>query len=148
MFIINCSSIILTAAHCICWFGDAKPNGKKIPCRPNRDNPTSLEDHVDQQYAVNNREVKIFYIVGKKEIDDGSYDAHLVHVRLHEVFESKNNARVALKAMVMSTIMKDGRVVKGDGYDIGLIQMQMWDCWSNWKAGSESIEIPDGPIPQ
>ena len=124
------------------------PLGRKIPCRPNRDNPTSLEDHVDQQYAVNNREVKIFYIVGKKEIDDGSYDAHLRHVRLHEILESKNNARLALKAMVMSTITKGSRVVKGDGYDIGLIQMQMWDCWHGWDAGTEGIKMPDRPIPQ
>ena len=138
----------MTAAHCICWFGDAQPNGKKIPCRPNRDNPTSLEDHVDQQYAVKNRELKIFYIVGKKEIDDGSFDAHLTRVRLHEVFENKNNARLALKAMVMSTITEGYRVVKGDGYDIGLIQMQMWDCWRGVDAGTESIKMPNGPIPQ
>ena len=124
------------------------PLGRKIPCRPNRDNPTSLEDHVDQQYAVNNREVKIFYIVGKKEIDDGSFDAHLTRVRLHEILESKNNARLALKAMVMSTITKGSRVVKGDGYDIGLIQMQMWDCWHGWDAGTEGIKMPDRPIPQ
>ena len=122
--------------------------GRKIPCRPNRDNPTSLEDHVDQQYAVKNRELKIFYIVGKKEIDDGSYDAYLRHVRLHEILESKNNARLALKAMVMSTITKGSRVVKGDGYDIGLIQMQMWDCWHGWDAGTEGIKMPDRPIPQ
>ena len=84
----------------------------------------------------------------KKEIDDGSFDAHLTRVRLHEIFESKNNARLALKAMVMSTTTEGNRVVKGDGYDIGLIQMQMWDCWSNWKAGTESIKMPDGPITQ
>ena len=124
------------------------PNGRKIPCRPNRDNPTSLEDHIDQQYAVHNREVKIFYIVGKKEIDDGSFDAHLTRVRLHEIFESKNNARLALKAMVMSTITERNRVVKGDGYDIGLIQMQMWDCWRGGDAGIESIKMPNVPIPQ
>ena len=125
------------------------PMGRKIPCRPNRDNPTSLEDHIDQQYAVNNREVKIFYIVGKKEIDDGSFDAHLTRVRLHEIFESKNNARLALKAMVMSTTTEGNRVVKGDGYDIGLIQMQMWDCWrGGGEAGTESIKMPNGPIPQ
>ena len=120
------------------------PNGRKIPCRPNRDNPTSLEDHIDQQYAVNNREVQIFYIVGKHEIDDGSYDAHQTKSRLHEVLESKNIARVALKAMVMSTITKGSKVVKGDGYDIGLIQMQIWECWRE----TGSIKMPDRPIPQ
>ena len=141
---------ILTAAHCLCWFQDRAQGNQEIPCESNKDGPKSLRDYTDQQRIIESKkqELEIFYLVGETEFPIGDKSTFQApNFKYHKIFEQHQKARRALKAIVMDT-QKEGnnKVILGNGYDIGLIQMQLWDICKDLKVGTNTIKMPDGYI--
>ena len=141
---------ILTAAHCLCWFQDEEAGDREIPCESNKIGHKTLRDYTDQQRMTKDmkQEVQIFYLVGETEfpIDDKS-TFQTPNFKYHKIFEQNPKARRALKAIVMNTFkMGNNEVILGTGYDIGLIQMQLWDICKDLKVGTTTINMPDSYI--
>ena len=147
------TSIILTAAHCLCKIGpvgkDNLIHGELVPCRVNRRNPKGIRDYANQQFTVDqfnaritNLITKFFFIVGENQIDNGLRGTTEETAELLTSFENNPQAGTVENAIAMELTKRGDEIVRG--YDIGLIQMVNACDEINRNAGM--IEMPSGHI--
>ena len=145
------TSIILTAAHCLCKIGpvgsDNLIHGESVPCRVNKRNPKGIRDYANQQFTVDQFNARItrlitkfFFIVGENQIDNGLRGTTEETAELLTSFENNPQAGTVENAIAMELTKRGDEIVRG--YDIGLIQMdEMMKC-----RYDRMIEMPSGHI--
>ena len=147
------TSIILTAAHCLCKIGpvgkDNLIHGELVPCRVNRRNPKGIRDYANQQFTVDQFNARItrlitkfFFIVGENQIDNGLRGTTEETAELLTSFENNPQAGTVENAIAMELTKRGDEIVRG--YDIGLIQMVNACDEINRNAGM--IAMPSGHI--
>ena len=152
-YIVN-SSVILTAAHCLCNIGPVGTDNlireELVPCRVNKRNPKELRDYANQQYTVDNfnaritkLKTKFFYIVGENQIDNGLRGTTEETAELLTAFENNPNAGTVENAIAMELTKNGNEVVRG--YDICLIQMVL-DACDEIMFNAGTIAMPNPPL--
>ena len=148
-YIVN-TSIILTAAHCLCNIGPVGSDNlireELVPCRVNKRNPKEIRDYANQQFTVDKFNAKItklitkfFFIVGENQIDNGLRGTTEETAELLTSFENNRKAGTVENAIAMELTKSGNEIFRG--YDIGLIQMVL-------DAYCAMIKMPRGHISQ
>ena len=150
------TSIILTAAHCLCNIGPVGSDNlireELVPCRVNKRNPKDIRDYANQQFTVDKFNARItklitkfFFIVGEDQIDNGLRGTTEETAELLTSFENNPQAGTVENAIAMELTKSGNEIFRG--YDIGLIQMVLDACDEKYiNAGM--IKMPSGHISQ